>query len=71
MTSTASPVGTLVKSEDTSKLTNDSSGLIVMSLIVSAKCLEFRTCELVLPAKGEIICGGYVLGKLVGGGPIA
>ena len=44
MTSTASPMDTLVNNDVTSKL--------LTSLIVSAKCLEFK---LVLPAKGEMI----------------
>ena len=34
-----------------SKLTSDSSLPMETSLIVSAKCLEFRTCELVLTAR--------------------
>ena len=40
---------------------------MVTSLIVSAKCLDFKTCELVLPSKGEIIEAMY-LEKLVRGG---
>ena len=55
MTSTASTMGTLVKSEETSKLTGISFLSNLMSLIVSAKCLEFKTWDSVLPASGEII----------------
>ena len=60
MTYTTSPMGTLVKSEDTSKLTNSSFSLTVMSLIVSVKCLEFKTWEIVFPARGEMTEAMYL-----------
>ena len=53
-------MGTLVKSEDTSKLTNSSSSLTVMSLNVSAKCFEFKTWKLVFPARGEMMEAMYL-----------
>ena len=53
------PMGTLVNRDVTSKLTN-SSLPTVTSLIVSAKCLEFKTCELVLPARGEMMKAMYL-----------
>ena len=59
-------MGTLVKSEDMSKLTNSSSSPTVMSLMISAKCLEFKTRELVFQGRGEMMEAMY-LEKSVGG----
>ena len=53
MMETASPTGTLVKREETSKLTRISS-LYTCTLLISVKCLEFLTWELVCPAKGDM-----------------
>ena len=55
MTSTASTIGTLVKSEETSKLTRISFLSILISLIVSKECLVFKTWDSVFPASGEIV----------------
>ena len=52
---TASSMGILINKGVTSRLTSDLSLPTEASLIVSAKCLEFRTCELVLPATGEMM----------------
>ena len=62
MTYTASPMGTLVNSEDTSKLTTAHRLLRQYSsfLIVSAKCLEFKTWELVSPTRGEMTEAMYL-----------
>ena len=57
MTSTASSVGTLVNSEVTSRA---SSASIRSSFTTPVKCLEFRTCEVVLPARGEITDATYL-----------
>ena len=60
MTSTASSVGTLVNSEVTSKLTRASSTSTHSSFMTPVKCLEFRTCEVVLAARGEITDAMYL-----------
>ena len=60
ITSTTSPMGTLVNSGFTSKLTYYSSLPMVTTLIVSAKCLEFKTCKLILPASGEMMDAMYL-----------
>ena len=60
MTSTASLMGTLVNSEVTSKLTRASSASIRTSFIIPIKCLEFKMCELVFPANGEITDAIYL-----------
>ena len=69
MTSTASSVGTLVNSEVTSKLTRASSASTRSSFTTPVKCLEFRTCEVVLPARGEITDAMY-LESLYEGAPM-
>ena len=60
MTSTASSIGTLVNSEVTLKLTRASSASTRSFFMTPVKCLEFRTCELVLPARGEITDAMYL-----------
>ena len=54
VTSTASSTETLVNREATSKLTTSSSGSSFSLAMISAKCLEFFTCESVCPVSGEI-----------------
>ena len=46
-------MGTLVKSKVTSKLTRTSS-------CIPAKCFEFRTWDLVFPARGEVTDAMYL-----------
>ena len=69
MTSTASSMGTLVNSEVTSELTRASSASTRTSSIIPTKCLEFKTCELVFPANGEITDAIY-LESLYEGAPM-
>ena len=72
MTSIASSVGTLVNSEVTSKLTRASSASTCSSFMTPVKpvmCLEFRTCEIVLPTRGEITDAMY-LESLYEGAPM-
>ena len=55
--------GTLVKREDTSKLTRISSLSTCTLPIISVMCLEFLTWELVCPARGDM--KDVMYGKLV------
>ena len=70
MTWTASSIGTLVKREVMSKLTSISSSSTLRPAIISMKCLEFFTCESVLPAKGDMREAMFFR-QLVGRGPNA
>ena len=54
MTETALPTGTLVKREETSELSRISSFFTCIFFIISVKCLEFLTWEVVCPARGEM-----------------